>query len=245
MPNTTLGEEIACDGSTQDDLVHLLQQPHRTEIRKATERVVMTEVQQGRKPKFTGNGRSGKANRPPCINSKQGSCHEGNSCNCWGMSLSVLSAEHQLDASTETSSFTHTAKYADEMKNQQMSQSTMQLRKISRMTRPNSERDSIISRTRMFWKESKWDQDTESSRQDPRIREIQALQHSVKDPSNGPCAWKKWQGKQLGFHTRARTRFQIRILRIDMGSPIQVPRTTSNERIHCGLGSFTSFAEWK
>ena len=49
MPNTTLGEQTADDGSTQDDLVHLLQQPHRTEIRKATERVVMTEVQKGSK----------------------------------------------------------------------------------------------------------------------------------------------------------------------------------------------------
>ena len=30
--------------------------------------------------------------------------------------------------------------------------------------------------------------DFKIARQDPKISELQTLQHSVKDPSNGPCA---------------------------------------------------------
>ena len=75
-------------------------------------------------------------------------------------------------------------------------------RKYSRMTRLNSESDSIISRTVVFKKGKNWDLHLESSRQDPKIRENPTLQHSVNDPSNGPCAWEKWQENQLGHCTR-------------------------------------------
>ena len=51
-------------------------------------------------------------------------------------------------------------------------------------------------------KRGNWDQHLESSRQDPQISETQTLQHPGKDPSNGPCASKKWQGHRLGHCTR-------------------------------------------
>ena len=44
------------------------------------------------------------------------------------------------------------------------------------------------------------------------------------DPSNEPCAWKKWQGNQLGHCTRTCTKFQFQILGNEIGSPNQVPR---------------------
>ena len=55
-------------------------------------------------------------------------------------------------------------------------------------------------------------------RQSPKIREIQTLQHSRKDPSIGPRAWTNIQEHQLRHCTTTCTKFQVRILRIDIGS---------------------------
>ena len=81
-----------------------------------------------------------------------------------------------------------------------------------------------MSRTHTISRRKNWDLHLESSRSDLKISAIQTLQHSKKHPSTGPCAWKKWQGHQLGHCTRTRTKFQVRSLRID-NSPNQVPRT--------------------
>ena len=63
------------------------------------------------------------------------------------------------------------------------------------------------------------------SRLDLELSEIQTLQHSRKDPSNGLFEHeRKKQGKQLGFDTTTCTEFQVRILRIDTGSSNRVPR---------------------
>ena len=128
---------------------------------------------------------------------------------------------------------------------------TWNYRKCSRVTRHNSEWDSVISRTGMFRKGKHLDVHLESSRQDPKISEIQTLQHSVKDPSNGICAWKNWQGNQLGLRTRTCTQLQFRILRIDTSFQTESREkwfftsceNFERERIHCGLGSFTSYCE--
>ena len=57
-----------------------------------------------------------------------------------------------------------------------------------------------------------------------KISEIRTLQRSAKDPWNGLCPSKKWQGNQLGHSTRTCTKFRFRILRIDVGSSNGVPR---------------------
>ena len=121
--------------------------------------------------------------------------------------------------------------------------------KISRMTRPNTEWDFIISRTSTFWKWKIWELHMESSRPDFKISEIQTHQHSRKGLSNGPWAWTEKQGKLLGFHTRTCTKFKVRIL----GSK-HVLQNRSREqcfftfytyvekvRNHCWLGRFTSY----
>ena len=55
-----------------------------------------------------------------------------------------------------------------------------------------------------------WGLHLESSRQDPKNTEIQTLKKSVKDPSNGPCALKNWQGNELRHCTRTCTQLQVR-----------------------------------
>ena len=127
-----------------------------------------------------------------------------------GMFPNVQNSKLQVDADSETSVHTHTAKIAYEKKNAATvaihitandEQHTEVQRQKSRMTRLNAESDSIISRTVVFKKRKNWDLHLESSRQDLEIRENQTLQHSG-NPSNGPCAWEKWQGNQLGHCTR-------------------------------------------
>ena len=56
---------------------------------------------------------------------------------------------------------------------------------FSRMTRPNTERDFIISRTSTFYKKKIRDLHLELPRLDLRISEIQTLQYSRKDLSTG------------------------------------------------------------
>ena len=72
-------------------------------------------------------------------------------------------------------------------------------------------------------KRENWDLHLDSFRQDPKISEIQTLQYSRKDLSNGPCAWKKLQGHQLGLYTRTCTQFRVHILRVDIGCSNRVP----------------------
>ena len=86
--------------------------------------------------------------------------------------------------------------------------------------RLSSSRETIRSQ-----KKRNWALHLESSRLDLKISEVQTLQHSKKDLSNGPWAWKKKQGQQLGFYTRTCTRFQVHILTIEIGSSNEVPRT--------------------
>ena len=94
---------------------------------------------------------------------------------------------------------------------------------FSRKTRPNTEWDLIISRTNTFSKGENGDTHLESSRLDLKLRRNQTLQHSSKDPFNGHRAWTE-QGMQLGFYTRACSKFQVRILRIVTTESNQIPR---------------------
>ena len=128
-----------------------------------------------------------------------------------GMFPNVQNSKLQVDADSETSVRTHTAKIAHEKKNAATvaihitandEQHTEVQRQKSRMTRLNAESDSIFSRTVVFKKGRIGTCTWESSRQDPKIRENQTLQHSGNHPSNSPCAWEKWQGNQLGHCTR-------------------------------------------
>ena len=57
----------------RDDLVHLLRQVHLTETRKVMEQVMMTEVIKAQQHILV-KVCQGKANRPPFINLKIGSC---------------------------------------------------------------------------------------------------------------------------------------------------------------------------
>ena len=66
----------------RDDLVHLLRQVHRTEIRKVMERAVMTEVQKAHQNLLV-KVRQGNANTLLCINFKRGRCEKGNLCDHW------------------------------------------------------------------------------------------------------------------------------------------------------------------
>ena len=72
-------------------------------------------------------------------------------------------------------------------------------------------------------KRGKWDLYLESSRPNLKISEIQTLQHSGNDQSNGLGVWKKKPGKQLGIDTRTCAQLQVRILRIKIFTN-QVPR---------------------
>ena len=95
--------------------------------------------------------------------------------------------------------------------------------KISRMTRPNTEWDFIISRTNTYtkkigtyiWSHPVWISKSAKSKRSNILREICSmdLEHE-----------KKKQGKQLGFYTRTCTRFQVHILTIKIGSSNQVQR---------------------
>ena len=64
----------------------------------------------------------------------------------------------------------------------------------------------------------------EPSRDDPKISEIQMLQHSRKDPSNRHRVCKKLQGNQLRHCPRTCTKFQVLILRINISYQNRVPR---------------------
>ena len=159
----------------------------------------MTEVQKVHQHLIV-KVRQEKRHKPPCINCKQGSCQRRNSWNYW----------HDLECAKIACKFgdqrvyNHVAASVDEENNSVTvaihllanDERQMQWQKIQSDDKTEF-RDSIISPTGMFRKGKHWILHLESSRQDPKISEIQALQQSVKDPSHGPCAWKKWQGNQL------------------------------------------------
>ena len=77
-----------------------------------------------------------------------------------------------------------------------------------------------------FQKRKIGNQHLESSRPCLKVCEIQTLEHSKKGLSNGLWAWKKKRWKQLGFYTRtcSNSRFQVHILRIEIGASNRVPR---------------------
>ena len=106
MPNVTPREKIAYAGSQEanvhleirahssmkqtrkakerDDLVQIHRHDHRTEIRKAMDKVVMTEAQKAHQNilvKVRQEKQTGKANRLLCINSKKENCQKRNFCN--------------------------------------------------------------------------------------------------------------------------------------------------------------------
>ena len=167
------------------DLVHLLRQVHRTEIRKVTEaqkahRNLLVKVSQGKKTDYlVQTSRKEVAKREIHV--------------IIGMFPNVQNINLQQDANSETSVHTNT------LLNLLMEKSAfvaihiplnderqMQLRK-------NQSDDKTQVRVRFhhlanksIWKWKNWGLRLESCRQDPKISEIQTPQHSRKDRSNGP-----------------------------------------------------------
>ena len=120
-----------------------------------------------------------------------------------GMFPNVQNSKFQVDANLKTGVRTHTAKPADATKHSASIAShipsnderQMQNGKLSRVTRPKTEWDFIMSRTRTFSKVN-WDVHLESSRLELKISETRALRHSRKDLSWTLNKEEK-QGKQL------------------------------------------------
>ena len=99
----------------RDDLVHLLRQVHRTETRKVTEKVAMTEML-GAHQNFLVKVRQQKANRQPSTNFKKGSCQRGSACNYWHV-LECAKCKSPRGCKFGDKSYKHTAKSAGEKKN--------------------------------------------------------------------------------------------------------------------------------
>ena len=124
MPKTTAREETASVGSQKanaelekhahssvtrtrkakgrDDLVHLLRQVHRTEIRKVSEKVVMTGSAKGT-PKFTGKSPSGKKWTGYLAQTSREEVAKGDIHVSIGMFPKVQISKRQVDADSETS----------------------------------------------------------------------------------------------------------------------------------------------
>ena len=140
-----------------------------------------------------------------------------------GMSLNVLNPKLQPDAGTDTSVFTNTQinllmteeiQQIMQSTSRRMAKSRCKYKEFSRM------RDAIPSDTPSSREQTRSEEDLhlESSREDLNIGELPTLQQSVKDPSNGPCAWKNWPGNQLGHRTRTCAKFPVGFLSIVIGS---------------------------
>ena len=208
----------------RDDSVHC------TETRKVAEKVAMTEALKDHQHLLV-KSPSGKAKSQLCANFLKGSCPKGKFM--YFLACSRMNTVQSYRWMPIRSVHTNTQQnlllkrkiqHRFVFTFHQMMNDRCKNGKISRMTRPNTEWDFIILRTNTFTKKRNWALHLESSSLDLKISEVQTLQHSKRDLSNGPCAWKKKQGQQLGFHTRTCTRFQVHILTIEICSSNQVPR---------------------
>ena len=117
-----------------------------------------------------------------------------------GMFPNVQNSKLQVDADSETSVRTHTAKPADEKKkcsnccNSHYGEWWTTYGSTEKVQSDDKTQVRVGLANSCVEKRKNWDL--------PKIRENQTLQHSGNDPWNGPCAWEKWQGNQLGHCTR-------------------------------------------
>ena len=144
------------------------------------------------------------------IDFKTGSCQKVKFLYLLACSRNCKNSNLQPDAGSETSVKRHIQKLLQFTLRRMMNASCSD-RKYSRMTRPTSEWDSIISRTGMFWKGKQRGHHLESSRQDQRNPNVPKvgdwrIESTLRVEDNG-------KGNPLGHCTRTCTQFQVRILR--------------------------------
>ena len=142
-----------------------------TEIRKVTEKVVMTQAPKCT-PKFTGKSRSGKASRLLRISFKKGSCQKEEFRYLLSRSrMCKIQITSRIQIRRQVCAQTHMKREIQQLLQftlHRMMNGRCNYGKFSRMPRPNSEWGSIISRTGMFW-------------MDLEISEIKTLRHSRKE----------------------------------------------------------------
>ena len=122
-------------------------------------------------PKFIGKSPSGEANRLLCIIIRKGSCQKGNSRNYLRVPVCEISSL-QRNAGSETSVHTSHAKRYMQLQRVQADKTKFRVR--------------LLFRGQVCSEQEKVGLTLGSSRQNPKICEIQTLQHPRNDPSNGP-----------------------------------------------------------
>ena len=177
----------------RDDLVHFLRQVHRTENRKVTEKVAMTEVQNAHQHLLV-KVRNGKGT-DYLVQTSTKEVAKGEIHVIIGMFPNVQNSKFQVDADSETSVHASTQQIFVVGKKHQhrllftfhgmMNDRCNEEGRISRTTKPNTECDFIISRTNVFLQGKFWDLHLASSKLDLKISEIQTLQHSRKELLDG------------------------------------------------------------
>ena len=175
----------------RDDLVHLLHQVHHTEIRKVTEKVAVTEVLRAHQ-----NSRVKVHQEILCTTSRR----EGKIHVIIGMFPNVqISKLHEV-ADLKTSVHTDIQQNLRMKRNiqhrslftfDQMMNGRCIYGKIQSHDKTQYRVTLRHLANKYVLKMENGDLHLESSRPDLEISEIPMLQHSVKDPWNGPCAWKK------------------------------------------------------
>ena len=215
----------------RDDFVHLLRQVHRTEIRKVTEKVAMTAEVLKAHQHLLAHVRE-ESEQTTLYKLQERRLPERKLFKLLACSRMCKIHSSQVYADSETSVHTNTQQNL-------LMKRTIQHRLLLTFHRMMNDRckfgfffsdDKTQYRVWLRHLANKyvlkngWDLHLESSRPDVKVSDVRTLQHAGKDPSSGRCAWKKWQGHQLGSCTKACAMFQVRILRIGMGSSNQVLR---------------------
>ena len=170
-------------------------QPRSPSPTSSPHRISKSDGKEGDTPKLTGKSPSGKANKLPCMNFKKGSSQKGNACNYEHF---PECAEFKTPVGCKFGDqcvYKHTARSADEKKISATiailipptDERQMQLQKV----RPDDKAQFRVRRNHLA---NRYVLKRETLGpvlgliQDPQISELQTLQHSGKDPSNGPCA---------------------------------------------------------
>ena len=177
MPNITPREETASIGSHEadvrfesrphssmnrkrkakgrDDFVHFLLQVHRTEIRRVTDKVAMTEVQKAHQNFLV---EVGQGLHSDCfVQTSRKEVAKGEIHVILGMLPNVQNSKLQVDADSETSVHTNTTQHADEKTISHRLRFTFHRMMNDRsnygnFSGPNCESDFVISRTCIFSK---------------------------------------------------------------------------------------------
>ena len=211
------------------DLVHLLQRVHRTETRKATEKVAMTDVRKEHQH-FLLKVRQEKRTEYLAQTSRKGSCQRESSCNCWHVPDSTKFKAPGGGRFGDKCAYKHKAKLRMKRKYQYLLLNTFhrmmndrcKYGKFSRMTSGTSSSCEQVRSER-----ENWDLHLESSRLDLRISEILTRKRSIEWT---PSMEEKTR-KAACFFTQERVQTsRISVLRIRQ---TQVLQTGSREQCLC------------